>query len=234
MIAALPALPADDIDKAPEETRQYRSIKERKERHGTLQKAHMKDNQSSTSDSGCWGSHLNRKNLAAAVPKLTSDDKETLTAFAQYFGMKLKNNLVSLTKERSFSLEKAVTPRQTPSKPLKDTPDSNTTPSIETHTPKPSNTFPDASLSPAVQTNSAEFEDEQSDPFLSITPSKSWSPSLRSAHKSVEKVQFLKQSMTKRLSSVDSGWLVRFQVFDEVEEPRKPIAGNSGKTGKTN
>lgn len=48
--------------------------------------------------SGCWGSHLNRGNLPAAVPKLTSQDKETLNASAQYFGMKLKTNLGGLTK----------------------------------------------------------------------------------------------------------------------------------------
>lgn len=33
--------------------------------------------------------------------------------------------------------------------------------------------------------------------------------------------------MTKRFSSVDSSWLARCQVFDEVEEPQKPVAGNS-------
>lgn len=49
---------------------------------------------------------------------------------------------------------------------------------------------------------------------------------------SIEKVQFLKQSMTKRLSSVDSGWLSRCQVFDEVEEPREPVVGNSELTEK--
>ncbi len=49
-------------------------------------------------ESGCWGYHLNRKNLPAALPKLSSDDKETLKASAQYFGMKLKNNLGALTK----------------------------------------------------------------------------------------------------------------------------------------
>uniref|UniRef100_A0A8C1N6C1 DNA 3'-5' helicase n=1 Tax=Cyprinus carpio TaxID=7962 RepID=A0A8C1N6C1_CYPCA len=54
--------------------------------------------QPSTAESGCWGSHLNRKSLPAAVPKLSSDDKETLKASAQYFGMKLKTNLGALTK----------------------------------------------------------------------------------------------------------------------------------------
>ncbi|XP_058609422.1 ATP-dependent DNA helicase Q4 isoform X2 [Onychostoma macrolepis] len=223
----------DDIDKAPEETRQlykeYRSLKEAKESNGTGQEDHTKppESQPSTAESGCWGSHLNRKNLQVAVPKLSSDDKETLKASAQYFGLKLKNNLGALTKERSFSLKKTTTPRRTPAKPLKDTPDSSTAPTdVETHTPKPANTRPDSSA-PPVQTASTEFEDKPSDPFPSITPSKSWSPAVGSAHKSLERVQFLRQSMTKRFSSVDSSWLARCQVFDEVEEPQKPVAGNS-------
>ncbi|XP_055076482.2 ATP-dependent DNA helicase Q4 [Misgurnus anguillicaudatus] len=220
----------DDIDKAPEETRQlykeYRSLKEAKERSSTSQEDHMKTQESQSSDSGCWGSHLSRKNLPAAVPKLTSQDKENLKASAQYFGMKLKTNIGALTKERSFSLKKAATPRQTPSKPLKDTPDVNTPPTdVKSFTPKRANTCPDSNAAP-VQTASAEFEEEQSDPFPSFTPSKSRTLAVGTAHKSVEKVQFLKQSMTKRLTCVDSGWLARCQVFDEVEEPRKPVVGN--------
>lgn len=110
---------------------------------------------------------------------------------------------------------------------MKDTPDPSTAPTdVETHTPKPANTHPDPSA-PPVQTASTEFEDEPSDLFPSITPSKSWSPTVGSAHKSLERVQFLKQSMTKRFSSVDSSWLARCQVFNEVEEPQKPVAGNS-------
>uniref|UniRef100_A0A671P9Z5 DNA 3'-5' helicase n=1 Tax=Sinocyclocheilus anshuiensis TaxID=1608454 RepID=A0A671P9Z5_9TELE len=197
--------------------------------NGTGQEDHTKPpkSQPSTAESGCWGSHLNRKSLPAAVPKLSSDDKETLKASAQYFGMKLKNNLGALTKERSFSLKKATTPHRTPAKPLKDAPDSSAAPTdVDTHTPKPANMCPDPSA-PPVQTASKEFEDEPSDPFPSITPSKSWSPAVGSAHKSLERVQFLKQSMTKRFSSVDSDWLARCQVFDEVEEPQKPVAGNS-------
>lgn len=110
---------------------------------------------------------------------------------------------------------------------MKDTVDSNTAATdVETHTPKPANTCPDHSAAP-VQTASIDFEDEPSDPFLSITPSKPCSPAVGSAQKSVERVQFLRQSMTRRFSSVDSGWLARCQVFDEVEEPQKPVAGNS-------
>ncbi|XP_067281238.1 ATP-dependent DNA helicase Q4 [Pseudorasbora parva] len=224
----------EDIDKAPEETRQlykeYRSLKEAKDKKISEQEDSSKppESHSSTTGSGCWGSHLNRKNLPAAVPKLSSDDKETLKASAQYFGMKLKNNLGALTKERSFSLKKASTPRRTPTKPLQDTPNPSTTPKdLETHTPKSANTCPDPSALP-VQTTSTPLEDEPLDPFPSVTPSKSWSsPAVGSAHKSVERLQFLRQSMTKRISSVDSGWLARCQVFDEVEEPQKPVAGNS-------
>lgn len=220
----------DDIDNAPEETRQlykeYRTLKEAKERSSTGQETNERTQESQSSGSGCWGSHLNRSNLPVAVPKLTSQDKETLKASAQYFGLKLKTNLGGLTKERSFSLKKATTPRRTPTKPLKETADSNTAQtSVESCTPKPANTCPDPSA-PPVQTTSAEFEDEPSDPFPSFTPTKFQSPAVGTAHRSVERFQFLKQSMTKRFNSVDSGWLSRCQVFDEVEEPRKPVVGN--------
>lgn len=223
----------DDIDKAPEETRQlykeYRSLKVAKERNDAVKESQTKppESQSSTDGSGCWGSHLNRKNLPVALPKLSSDDKETLKASAQYFGMKLKNNLGGLTKERSFSLKKAATPRRTPQKPIKDTVDSNAAATdVESHTPKPANTCPDPSAAP-VQAAKMDFEDDPSDPFPSITPSKPCSTVVGSAQKSVERVQFLRQSITRRFSSVDSGWLARCQVFDEVEEPQKPVAGNS-------
>lgn len=52
----------------------------------------------SVKESDCWGSHLSRKNMPVASPKLTSIERESLQASAQYFGMKLKLNLGSLTK----------------------------------------------------------------------------------------------------------------------------------------
>lgn len=91
--------------------------------------------------------------------------------------------------------------------------------------PKPANTSPALFTSPG-QTGSPECEDEPSDPFPSFTPSKLSFLSMKTPDKSLEKAQFLKQSMTKRLSCVDRGWLERCQVFTEVRDEHKPVAGN--------
>uniref|UniRef100_A0A7N8X5E8 DNA 3'-5' helicase n=1 Tax=Mastacembelus armatus TaxID=205130 RepID=A0A7N8X5E8_9TELE len=47
-------------------------------------------------ESDCWGAHLNRSLLPASFPRPTSQDRDSLKASAQYYGMKLKNNLVGL------------------------------------------------------------------------------------------------------------------------------------------
>uniref|UniRef100_A0A7N8YLM4 DNA 3'-5' helicase n=1 Tax=Mastacembelus armatus TaxID=205130 RepID=A0A7N8YLM4_9TELE len=51
-------------------------------------------------ESDCWGAHLNRSLLPASFPRPTSQDRDSLKASAQYYGMKLKNNLVGLSKVR--------------------------------------------------------------------------------------------------------------------------------------
>ncbi|XP_072530694.1 ATP-dependent DNA helicase Q4 [Salminus brasiliensis] len=219
----------DDIDAAPEETRQlykeYRTLKEAKTGQESEDPVKKQENQSAEND--CWGSHLNRKNMPVASPKLTLKDKETLQASAQYFGMKLKSNLGTLSKERPFSLKKSVTPRRTPGKSWKDS-EAASTASVEAETlsSKPANTCPDPFTTP-VQTVSSELENEPSDPFPTFTPSKSSKLSMATPDKCTERAQFLKQSMTKRLSSVDRGWLDRCKVFTEVGDVEKPVAGNS-------
>ncbi|CAJ1083398.1 ATP-dependent DNA helicase Q4 [Xyrichtys novacula] len=84
----------EDIDQAPEETRrlykEYRSLKQAKE-----------------NSSNCWGAHLNRGALPVSSPKLTPEDRDSLKASSQYYGLKLKNNLASLGKERPVSLKKS-------------------------------------------------------------------------------------------------------------------------------
>ncbi|MCJ8746110.1 hypothetical protein PDJAM_G00138050 [Pangasius djambal] len=219
----------DDIAAAPEDTKklykEYRMLKEAKEKSTSENEDHVQKQEVQSPATGdCWGAHLNRKNLPAAAPKLTSTDKETLQASAQYFGMKLKSNLInSLSKDRSFSLKKAVTPRRTPGKNWKDGGTASTAPEdVTTPSPKPANTSP-ALFTPPAQTGSTEREDEPSDPFPSFTPS---SLSAKTPSKSLEKAQFLRQSMTKRLSCVDRGWLERCQVFSEVRDEHKPVTGN--------
>lgn len=54
----------------------------------------------SMKESDCWGSHLNRSALPTSSPKLTSQDRDSLKASSQYYGLKLKNNLSSISKVR--------------------------------------------------------------------------------------------------------------------------------------
>uniref|UniRef100_A0A8C6S3Z8 DNA 3'-5' helicase n=1 Tax=Neogobius melanostomus TaxID=47308 RepID=A0A8C6S3Z8_9GOBI len=54
--------------------------------------------QNTSKEPDCWGSHLNRKSLPAASPKLTLQDRDNLKASAQYYGLKLKSNLAALGK----------------------------------------------------------------------------------------------------------------------------------------
>uniref|UniRef100_A0AAX7SSP3 DNA 3'-5' helicase n=1 Tax=Astatotilapia calliptera TaxID=8154 RepID=A0AAX7SSP3_ASTCA len=53
-----------------------------------------------SNESDCWGSHLNRSALPTSSPKLTSQDRDSLKASSQYYGLKLKNNLSSINKVR--------------------------------------------------------------------------------------------------------------------------------------
>ncbi|XP_017556968.1 ATP-dependent DNA helicase Q4 [Pygocentrus nattereri] len=221
----------NDIDAAPEETKQlykeYRLLKEAKESTAGKSEDHVKSQESQSTESECWGSHLNRKHMPAAVPKLTLKDKETLQASAQYFGMRLKSNLGTWSEERPFSLKKSITPHRTPGKSWKDSgPVITAATEVETLSPKPANTCPDP-FAPQVQTASSELEDEPSDPFPTFTPSKSCTVNMVARDKSTVRAQFLRQSVTKRLSSVDRGWLDRCQVFTETGNIEKPVGGNS-------
>ncbi|XP_025758314.1 ATP-dependent DNA helicase Q4 isoform X2 [Oreochromis niloticus] len=110
----------EDIDQAPEETRnlykEYRSLKQAKENSHEAANGHTH----SKKESDSWGSHLNRSALPVSSPKLTSQDRDSLKASSQYYGLKLKNNLASLSKERPVSLKKMHRPGRLPLDSLKD------------------------------------------------------------------------------------------------------------------
>ncbi|KAK5854998.1 hypothetical protein PBY51_005140 [Eleginops maclovinus] len=121
----------EDIDQAPDETRnlykEYRSLKQAKENsssdagsgHAEQAKATAAVN-TPQKDSDCWGSHLNRSSQPAPSPRLTSEDRDNLQASSQYYGMKLKNNIGTLSKERPVSLKKSFVPGRVPLNSLKD------------------------------------------------------------------------------------------------------------------
>ncbi|XP_078086752.1 ATP-dependent DNA helicase Q4 [Mustelus asterias] len=210
-----------DVASASEETqklyREYRAIKQNREGH------HAENNQSAHLDSGrkpllnvsqeeektpgcdVWGSHLNRQNTN--VPKLTLKEHSALKASAQYYGMKLKEKLGTSGKERPISLRKSLTPRK----------------------PRVSKEFKNKGVDQVIGTNPVTpkvSEDRLSatkdtlngaDPLEFLHPIvKGFSPSkvLRAqawTPRSVNKLQQLQQSVGRRISSIDLGWLDRCQ-----------------------
>uniref|UniRef100_A0A8C7PRQ0 DNA 3'-5' helicase n=1 Tax=Oncorhynchus mykiss TaxID=8022 RepID=A0A8C7PRQ0_ONCMY len=221
----------------PKLYKEYRTLKQAKENgsNGHTDPTPTAQTQSSEKESDCWGTHLNRKSMPVAAPKLTltPKDKESLQASAQYFGMKLKSNLGALTKERPVSLKKSFTPRRTPLKSWKDgqspNPAAGAAGSDTLLSPllKPANTRPHLLACP-VQTGT-EHPHQPFEPIPAFTPSKLWSPAAgasSSDRPAGSRAQQLRQTFTKRLSSVDSSWLERCQVFDEVGVAEKPVVGN--------
>ncbi|XP_035536790.1 LOW QUALITY PROTEIN: ATP-dependent DNA helicase Q4 [Morone saxatilis] len=121
----------EDIDEAPEETRklykEYRSLKQAKENGGSdAASGHVEQSRPTAEvntpqkESDCWGSHLNRSSQPVSSPKLTPQDRDSLKASAQYYGLKLKNNMGTLTKDRPVSLKKPLLPGRVPLNSLKD------------------------------------------------------------------------------------------------------------------
>ncbi|KAM9386011.1 ATP-dependent DNA helicase Q4 [Pholidichthys leucotaenia] len=105
----------EDIVQAPEETRklykEYKNLKQAKENSSSRDAAsdHPTTTQPNTEqkEQDCWGAHLNRSAMSVPSPKLTSQDRDSLKASSQYYGLKLKNNLTILSKERPVSLKKS-------------------------------------------------------------------------------------------------------------------------------
>ncbi|XP_045915441.1 ATP-dependent DNA helicase Q4 isoform X2 [Micropterus dolomieu] len=121
----------EDIDQAPEETRklykEYRSLKQAKENTSrdaasghTEQSISAAEVNTTQKESDCWGAHLNRSAQPASSPRLTPQERDSLQASAQHYGLKLKNNLATLSKERPISLKKSFVPCRVPLNSLKD------------------------------------------------------------------------------------------------------------------
>ncbi|XP_029919345.1 ATP-dependent DNA helicase Q4 [Myripristis murdjan] len=162
----------EDIDQAPEDTKklykEYRSLKQAKENScitdGNTGEADQckaaAESNAAQKDSDCWGAHLNRSALPVPSPSLTSQDRDSLQASAQYYGMKLKNNLSTLGKERPVSLKKSLTPGRTPFNLWKDRQTGQTN-GAAAGTPTKTSVQPRASparsspFSPRVQTSAA-------------------------------------------------------------------------------
>uniref|UniRef100_A0A3Q1IGJ1 DNA 3'-5' helicase n=1 Tax=Anabas testudineus TaxID=64144 RepID=A0A3Q1IGJ1_ANATE len=121
----------EDIDQAPEETRklykEYRSLKQVKENNSSrdAESSHALSRPTAEVNTGhkesdCWGAHLNRSSKPVSSPRLMSEDKHSLKASAQYYGLKLKNNLAALSKERPVSLKKSSLSSRVPLNSVKE------------------------------------------------------------------------------------------------------------------
>ncbi|XP_028253374.1 ATP-dependent DNA helicase Q4 [Parambassis ranga] len=118
----------EDIDQAPHETRglykEYRDLKQAKDNSssnaasGYIQPTAEPSTTQKKSD--CWGAHLNRSAMPVHSPKLTPQDRDSLKASSQYYGLKLKNNLATFGKERPASLKKSHLPGRMPLNSLND------------------------------------------------------------------------------------------------------------------
>ncbi|XP_039593277.1 ATP-dependent DNA helicase Q4 isoform X2 [Polypterus senegalus] len=214
----------EDIDSASQETkelyREYRALKTTRENAEnekmTASNSGISKQDDVIADSGCWGSHLNRVNTPST--KLTSKERDSLKVSALYYGMKLKSNMGTLTKDRPTSLKKSFTPKRTLKKSPEKTTNTATVESPPLCVPNPSICTTPLSCS-RVPSLSTEEEDQ---PFQGLNVAKIISPV--TCTKNEVKAQRLRNSMIKRLSSLDPGWLERCRVFAKVEqEDEMPI-----------
>ncbi|XP_015258189.1 PREDICTED: ATP-dependent DNA helicase Q4 isoform X2 [Cyprinodon variegatus] len=120
----------EDIDRAPEETRrlykEYRSLKQVKgissndASSDQRQAAATAETNPTNKELDCWGAHLNRKAMPVSAPRLSSRERDDLMTSSQYYGLKLKNNLAALSKEKPVSLKKPHRTGRVPLNSLKD------------------------------------------------------------------------------------------------------------------
>ncbi|KAK7898937.1 hypothetical protein WMY93_019790 [Mugilogobius chulae] len=146
-----------DVDEAPDETiklyKEYRRLKlsTANTSGGSADQSTTKQDNTTSKEADSWGSHLNRKSLPAAPLKLTSQERDNLTASAQYYGLKLKSNLVALGKERSVTLKK--TPSRIKLNSLKDEPPAQANSPVSTPKTTPCKTFISNPFSPRLNTS---------------------------------------------------------------------------------
>ncbi|XP_061521256.1 ATP-dependent DNA helicase Q4 isoform X2 [Phycodurus eques] len=260
----------EDIDEASEDTknlyREFRSLKQAKENSSSNSSSSSSSTcstRNNTEQSGsapqkdCWGSHLNRSALPASSPQpLTALDRDALKASAQYYGLKLKNNLATLTyKENPVSFKKSG---RVPFNSLKkDVQCVQNIGAVATSPVAESCPFSPRRVKPtseALVSNKPDLADpeeplEQFPPILE--PSKSSTSFGRTQVCTISSGDGEKDSGTSdgglgplslgrlggaataarpspanRLISVDRKWLERCQVFGELGAEEKPRAGN--------
>ncbi|XP_078282213.1 ATP-dependent DNA helicase Q4 [Rhinoraja longicauda] len=235
-----------DVAVASEETQQlykeYRAIKKTRESlaaesdlsphvetvNGPSQGSNQTEEKEKTCKPDVWGLHLNRQN--GPVQELTLQEHRTIIASAQYYGMKLKEKIGTSGKERPVSLRKSITPRRPRmSKEVK----ANETNLAVGAEPATSQTFQRLQTTPNKPPDGPE-QLELLHPILKgITPSKILLTQAQSPQPA-NKQQLLQQSVSRRISSLDIGWLDRCQGRTQLEVGL-PISGCcSSRAGVTN
>ncbi|KAG8005299.1 ATP-dependent DNA helicase Q4 [Nibea albiflora] len=236
----------EDIDEAPEETRTKENSSSDAASSG--QSRSTAEGSTAQKEPECWGAHLNRSAQNASSPKLTAEDRDSLKASAQYYGLKLKNNLTTLSKERPVSLKKSVLPGRVPLNSLKDG-QTRQTNSPAAATAKTTSTSPEFNpFSPRVGTSTGDLgitgklnesigaaggkiedagtpkkgvDSEGVGPLIGLRGSPQCLGGFRGGRGTGGK-----PSPASRLGFVDRKWLERCQVFGELGAEVKPGAGN--------
>ncbi|XP_070777641.1 ATP-dependent DNA helicase Q4 [Enoplosus armatus] len=254
----------EDIDQAPEETRklykEYRSLKQAKENSSSdAASGHAEQSRSTAEvntvqkESDCWGAHLNRSAQSAPSPRLTPQERDGLKASAQYYGLKLKNNLATLSKERPISLRKSVLPGRMPLNSLKDGPTGQTNSPVAAAAAKTTSIDPESSpFSPrrgktclgslASKTLQPVEPDELFEPFEPVRESCEEPASTASSYSSSSNISS-KSSTSKvintqnqSVSSLASSPARSTALLSSLSSPRSvgTPRGDVGATGKLN
>ncbi|XP_070798035.1 ATP-dependent DNA helicase Q4 [Pituophis catenifer annectens] len=206
---------ADVLD-APEKIKklykQYKALKESKGHHDLPESVMtcQQENQElvapeKATDFGSWGSHLNR---GQKIPKLTQQNPEALQASAQHFGMKLKCNLGAKIKECPVTLRRSLTPKRKPVQLAQ-----KDGAQIEKVAPFPSPEVPSLKTNPndLPGSNAKELTALLPSSFPDLAGTQLRFPGPKPRLPSSDRFQWQKQTITKRLSSLDAGWLDRCQ-----------------------
>ncbi|ETE62171.1 ATP-dependent DNA helicase Q4, partial [Ophiophagus hannah] len=222
-----------DVLDAPEKIkklyREYKALKESKGHHDRPESAMtcQQENQELVApekapDFGSWGSHLNR---GQKISKMTQQNPEALQASAQHFGMKLKCNLGAKIKECPITLRRSLTPKRKPVQLAQ-----NDGAQIEKVVSSPSPEIP------SLRTNPNDFPGSNAKEVTALLPSSF--PDLTDTQlrfsgpkprlPSSDRFQWQKQTVMKRLSSLDAGWLDRCQgtKLETREEQKKDCSLN--------
>ncbi|XP_026578780.1 ATP-dependent DNA helicase Q4 [Pseudonaja textilis] len=205
-----------DILDAPEKIkklyREYKALKESKGHHDRPESAmtFQQENQElvppeKAPDFGSWGSHLNR---GQKISKVTQKNPEALQASAQHFGMKLKCNLGAKIKECPITLRRSLTPK---SKPVQLAQKDGAR--VEKVVSFPSPEIPSLKTNPndLPGSNAKEVTALLPTSFPNLAGTQFPFPGPKPRLSSSDRFQWQKQTVTKRLSSLDAGWLDRCQ-----------------------